>query len=99
MSIGRDKLVDLAMSRLDSDKVGDKLGGVMVGVLATEAAGNLTSHFNSTSMSQVQTLNQLKDLGYDEKSAAAQSVITASAKMHSILGKIGEAVASQVSSV
>lgn len=99
MSIGQDKLYDLAMSRLDNDKVKEKLGGVMVGVLAAEAAGNLSTHFNSTSMSQVQTLEGLKALGYDSASAPAQSVNTAAAKMHSILGKIGDAVANQVGSV
>lgn len=99
MSIGRDKLVELAMSRLDNDKVEGKLGGVMVGVLATEASGNLTSHFNATSMSQVQTLSQLNELGYDKDSAPAIAVNAAAAKMHSILGKIGEGVAGLVSSV
>lgn len=97
MSIGKDKLVELAMSRLDNDKVGDKLGGVMVGVLASEAAGNLTSHFNATSREQVTTLKELETLGYDKDSDVARSVNTAAAKMHSILGKIGDGVAAHVS--
>ena len=96
MSASKEKLFELAMSRLDHDKVSDKLGQVMVGVLASDAAGNLTGHFNSTTREQVTTLKDLKELGYDQDSDVARNVNTAAAKMHSILGKIGDSVAKAV---
>lgn len=96
MSIGKDKLIELAMSRVNNDKVEESLGQVMVGVLATDSATNIADASARVSLNQVNTLTSLKDLGYDKDSQVAQSVNDSSTEIQKVLVKLANAAAKHV---
>lgn len=92
----RDLVEKVAESVLIDDDSEKKVTKVVTIKIGGGVAESLSDAQSRNALELVRTLAQLKELGYDQDSDVAKSIIQAAGKTQAVLGKMGDSLARSV---
>lgn len=85
----KDQLVSAAVaSFMPKDLVEENLGKSVLGNIVTQSVGAIATSSNQITFGQVEGLERLKALGYDETSDAARNLVANSNAIQAVLTKV-----------
>jgi hypothetical protein len=92
-----DTMRQIVLARMSRNESDEKLDNAILVQLSSDTATRISLAQREMTLSQVNTLTQLKELGYDKDSDVVKQFLASAQKMNGVLVKLGDAAARHAS--